>query len=67
MLRFKFKLPRHNSIIIGRIENTLINRSLFIIFDWVNWILEEIDERVVFVPLLDTISTHPFSPTEERM
>jgi hypothetical protein len=22
---------------------------------------------VVFVPLLDTISTHPFSPTEERM
>lgn len=40
-----------------------MKRSLFIILDCLNWILEEIEERVDLEPWPDEISIHPFSPS----
>lgn len=66
MLRFKFKLPKQNRIIIGIIEKILISKSLFIVLDCLDWILEEMEERALLVPWPDESSIHPFSPVEER-
>lgn len=67
MLCFKFKLPRQNKIIIGIMEKILISKSLFIILDCLDWILEEMEKRVFLTPWLDESSIHPFSPVEERI